>query len=135
MAEQEVQVKSKEVFHKGVNLEELKKLGVREVSKYLPSRSRRYVLRNSSEIEKFIKLCEEKVKRGKKIKTHIRDIVILPRLVGMTISIYNGKMFQDVHVTHEMIGHKLGEFSLTRGRVNHGSAGIGATKSSRSQKK
>ncbi|MBU0467275.1 MAG: ribosomal protein S19 family protein, partial [Nanoarchaeota archaeon] len=48
---------------------------------------------------------------------------------------YNGKNFQEVSIVVEMIGHTLGEFAPTRTRVNHGSAGIGATKSSRAQKK
>ena len=56
-------------------------------------------------------------------------------MVGITIGIHNGKNFQDVTLTHEMIGHRLGEFAITRSKVTHSSAGIGATKSSRAQKK
>ena len=136
MAEQEtVVIRSKEVFYRGVNVEELKKLDVREVAKYLPSRSRRSVLRNFQTIENFVKRCETSALSKKKIRTHLRDIIIVPRLVGLTISIYNGKTFNDLIVTHRMIGHRLGEFSLTRVRVTHGTAGIGATKGTKGVKK
>jgi small subunit ribosomal protein S19 len=131
----EQSVKRKEQIYRGKTVEELKKLDVREVSKYLPSRSRRSILRNFNVIERFIKRCQKRAEKGKKIKTHLRDLVIVPQLTGLTISVHNGKAFQDVQITHEMIGHRLGEFAQTRGRVNHGSAGIGATKSSRAQKK
>lgn len=134
MAE-EVIVKSKELFYRGKSIDFLKSLDVRECAKYLPSRSRRSVLRNFQSIEQFIKRCENKISKNKKIKTHLRDIVVVPKLVGMTISIYNGKTFNDANITHNMIGHRLGEFSLTRQKVSHGSPGIGATKSSAAQKK
>ena len=128
-------LKSKDVFYRGVNVEDLKKLDVREVAKYLPSRSRRSVLRHFDIVEKFTTRCETAVSQKKKIRTHLRDIVIVPKLVGMRIGIYNGKTFNDVEMTAEMIGHRLGEFSQTRGRVQHGAAGIGATKGSKTQKK
>lgn len=135
MAEQNTQVKSKEYNYRGKSLDELKSMDVRESAKYLPSRARRYILRNFNIIEKFLKRAEKKQSKNKRIKTHQRDLVIVPRFVGMTFYVYNGKVFEMVPITVEMIGHKLGEFSLTRTRVKHGSAGIGATKSSKSQKK
>jgi small subunit ribosomal protein S19 len=131
----EIVVKSKELFYRGKPLEELKKLDVREFAKYLPSRSRRTVLRNFNLIENFVKICEEKISRNKKIKTHLRDIVIVPRLVGMVIQVHTGKQFNEVRVSNAMIGHRLGEFALTRQRVQHGNPGIGATKSSSAEAK
>ena len=116
-------------------MEELKTLDVREFAKYLKSTPRRFVLRNFNVIEKFLKVCDKKLARGKKIKTHLRDIVIVPKMVGMLIAVYTGRTFQEITITGEMLGHKLGEFAHTRGRVNHGSAGLGATKSSRAMKK
>ncbi len=134
MAE-EVIVRSKEVFYRGQSLEALKKLDVRETAKYLPSRSRRSVLRHFDVIERFIKRCEASVSTNKKIKTHLRDIVIVPKLVGFNIGVYTGKTFTEVRITGEMIGHRLGEFAYTRQRVSHGTPGIGATKSSSGDKK
>lgn len=134
MAE-EVILKSKEVFYRGVNLEELKKLDVRETAKYLPSRSRRSVLRNFQQLENFIKRCEAAQTAKKKIRTHKRDLVIVPRMVGMTIGVHTGKAFNDIHIVSEMIGCRLGEFAMSRQKVQHGSAGIGATKGSKAAKK
>lgn len=134
MAE-EVVLKSKEILYRGKPLEHLKTLSIRECAQYLPARSRRSVLRNFQMIEKFIQRCEKNAAEKKKIRTHVRDIVIVPRMVGMAISIYNGKSYKDVTITANMIGHRLWEFSLTRGKVVHGAAGIGATKSSKADKK
>lgn len=134
MAE-EVVIRTKERKYRGHNVEELKKLDAREFAKYLPSRSRRTVLRNFDVVEKFTRACEEKISRNKRIKTHLRDMIIMPRMVGMRMAIYNGKAFQEVEITADMIGHRLGEFSQTRARVTHSSAGLGATKGSRAKKK
>jgi len=128
-------VRSKEVFYRGKPLEMLKTLDVRESAKFLPSRARRYVLRNFQELENFISRCERYNLKKKKIRTQKRELVIVPKLVGLTISVYNGKSFNDVHIVGEMIGHRLGEFSPTTGKVAHSEAGIGATKSSRALKK
>ncbi len=129
MAE-DVIIRSKELFYRGKNIEDLKKLDVREVAKFLTSRSRRSILRNFQTVENFVKRCERAIADKKKIRTHLRDIVIVPRMIGMAIGVYNGKEFEDVHVIHKMIGHRLGEFALTRKKVSHGEPGIGSTKSS-----
>jgi len=127
---EEVIVKSRELFYRGKSLDYLKSLDAREVAKYLPSRSRRTVLRNFQAIEKFISRCEKKIARKKKIRTQLRDIVVMPKMVGMQIGIYTGKEFKDVLITNSMMGHRLGEFALTREKVTHGEPGIGSTKSS-----
>ena len=129
------EISRKDLSYRGKSLEELRSLDVRESAKLMKSRPRRAVLRNFHTIEKFLQRCDKKIARNKKIKTHLRDIVIVPKLVGLTIHVYTGMVFQEVPITLEMIGHRLGEFAQTRGRVNHGSAGIGATKSSRAIKK
>jgi small subunit ribosomal protein S19 len=134
MAE-EVIMRSKDVIFRGKKLEDLKALDVRESAKYMKSRSRRTILRNFNVIEKFLKRCEKKIAKGKKIRTQNRDLVIVPKLVGLKIGVYNGKVFEDVTILPEMIGHRLGEFAMTRGRVHHGEAGIGSTKSSKAAKK
>jgi small subunit ribosomal protein S19 len=128
-------VKSKEQIFRGQQLEHLKTLDVRESAKFLPSRARRYVLNNFTAVEKFIKDCEDKMARKKKIRTHLRDLVIVPKMVGLVIGVHNGKAFNDVRLSVDMIGHRLGEFAITTSKVNHSEAGIGATKSSRALKK
>jgi len=127
--------KRKEFTYRGKTIEELKQLDVRGFSKHLRSRERRNVLRNFQEIENFVKDAKEKVRNKKKIKTHKRTIIIVPELVGMTIQVYNGREFFPVEIIGEMLGHKLGEFSLTRSRVAHTKAGVGATKGSKHKSK
>ena len=130
-----VEVRSKEEKFRGKTIEELKQLDVRESAKYVPARSRRTIMRNFDIVEKFVKACDEKDSKKKRIKTHLRDMIIVPKLVGKTIWVYNGREFVSVQITIEMIGHRLGEFALTRKYVKHTSAGVGATKGSRAKKK
>lgn len=129
------EIRKKEFKFKGMNLEELKKFDVREFAKFVPSGNRRTILRNFQKIEDFITLAKTKENKNKRIKTHIRDLVIVPQMVGMKLNIYNGKEFIPVEVTGEMLGHKFGEFAPTRNRVKHSKAGVGATKGTKSKSK
>lgn len=75
----------------------------------------------------------EDLKKGKKdIKTHCRDMIILPEMVGVMIKVHRGNGFDAVMIIEDMIGHCLGEFVLTRRKVSHSAPGIGATRSSSS---
>merc|ERR1712031_137350 len=65
------------------------------------------------------------------VKTHLRDMIIVPEMTGSVVGVYNGKTFNQVEIKPEMIGHYLGEFSITYKPVKHGRPGIGATHSSR----
>lgn len=130
-----IELKKKEFLFRGKTLEELNGLEVREFSKYLKSRQRRAVLRQFHEIEKFIARSNKKISKNKPVKTHSRDLVIVPKMVGMKIHIHTGKNFEPIEITGNMLGHRLGEFALTRQKVKHGAAGIGATKGSKAQAK
>ncbi len=121
---------AKDFTYRGKTLDELKKLDAREFAKLLPSRKRRSVLRQYDKIDQFIGRCNDKIERKKKIRTHLRNMIIVPQIVGMTVQVYNGKEFQPVIVTTDMLGHYLGEFVLTRKKVEHSAPGIGATRSS-----
>ena len=125
--------KAKELAYRGKTLEEVQAMDTREFAKLLKSRARRTVLRQFNVIENFVKESKKKIENGKEIRTHSRDLVIVPQMVGMKIGIYNGKEFLAITIVKEMLGHRLGEFSLTRKKVEHGAAGIGATKSSASR--
>ncbi len=127
--------KKKEFTYRGKTLEELKALDVREFAKYLKARARRTVLRQFHEIEKFITRAREKMSRNKLIKTHQRDLIIVPEMVGMKIQIHTGRGFIPVEIIGNMLGHRLGEFSITRGKIKHGTAGVGATKGTKAQAK
>jgi len=128
---------SKKVFtYRGHTLEELQKMSMDEIIKLLPARQRRSLLRGlpprQKKLLENIRKARRAVKKGKKvlIRTHNRDMIILPELVGFTIGIYNGITFIEVTIRPEMIGKYLGELAPTSKRVNHGNPGVGATKSS-----
>lgn len=123
-----MELRRKEFTYRGKTLNELKKLDVREFAKYLRSRQRRSALRQFQKIEKFISRAKAKENKKGVIRTHQRDLVVVPEMVGMKINVYNGQTFMAVNITEEMLGHKLGEFALTRARIKHGKAGVGATK-------
>lgn len=61
------------------------------------------------------------------VKTHLRDMIIVPEMIGSVIGIYNGKVFNSVEIKPEMTGHYLAEFSISYKPVKHGRPGIGAT--------
>ena len=121
---------AKEFTFRGKTIEELKQLDTREFAKYLKSRQRRAVLRQFDKIENFIARSEKKKAKGKLIRTHARELVIVPKMVDLSINIYDGQNYQRIIIISEMLGHRLGEFAATRMKVKHGAAGIGATRSS-----
>jgi small subunit ribosomal protein S19 len=125
-----MEMKKKEFTYRGKTLEELKQMDIREFAKLLKSNEKRTALRQSDELQRFILKCNKKLKKNKLIRTHSRDLVIVPQMVGLRINVHNGKNFFPVDIIGEMLGHRLGEFSLTRSKVKHGAAGVGATKSS-----
>ncbi len=114
----------KEFMYRGKNLQELQKLSVAEFAELLPSAQRRKIKRGFTEAEQAV---VRKLSKKSAAKTHARDMIILPGMVGKTIKVHNGKEFAETLVTDEMIGHIFGEFSQTRKSVKHGSAGIGST--------
>ena len=112
---------------KGKTLEELKKMSLEEFAKLINSRERRTLLRGLNERQK--KLLEKIRKNPDKFhKTHERDMIILPEMVNAKIGVFNGKEYVMVVISPEMIGHRLGEFSMTRKRVMHSAPGVGATR-------
>ena len=120
----------KEFTFRGKATEELRQLDTREFAKLLKSRQRRAVLRQFQVIENFIIRCNKKQTRVKPIRTHLRNLVVVPGMIGLVIQVYNGKQYVPVRIIPEMLGHRLGEFSVTRTKVQHGAPGIGATRSS-----
>ena len=123
--------------YRGYTLEELKKMNMDQFIKLLPARARRSLKRGlpprQKKLLERLRRAYRAKKRGKDLltRTHVRDMIIFPEMVGLKIGVYNGMKFEIVDVKPEMIGHFLGEFSLTRKRVQHGSPGIGATRSSK----
>ena len=124
-----------EFTYRGHTLDELQEMDLEEVAELLPARVRRSITRGLS-YEKE-QLLEEAREAGEEetannpIRTHLRDMPIVPEMVGLTFAVHNGQSFERVNVEPEMLGHYLGEFQLTRTSVEHGQAGIGATRSSK----
>ena len=114
--------------YRGKSMEELLSLSVDELKNVLNSRQRRSLTRGLND-EKRALLSSIK-SSSSNIRTHLRDMIILPIMIGKTIHVYNGKEFVAVEIKPEMIGHYLGEYAVTNKRVIHGSPGVGASRSS-----
>merc|ERR1711972_58083 len=110
--------------YRGVDLDQLLDMSNEQLMELFPCRMRR----------KFTRGQKRKRPANEKpdvVKTHLRNMVIVPEMTGSIVGVYNGKVFTQVEVKPEMIGHYLGEFSITYKPVKHGRPGIGATHSSR----
>ncbi len=125
----------KDFKFKGHDLEELQDMSIEEFAKLLPSRERRVLERGlpprqQKLLDRVREVSQKENPKEEFIRTHCRDMIILPIMVGLRFGVYNGKEFVSVEVEEEMIGHRLGEFALTRKKVEHSTPGIGATRSS-----
>jgi small subunit ribosomal protein S19 len=126
----------KEFMYRGHSLVSLQGMSMDEFINLLPSRQRRSLQRGLTPEQRILleKLRETQGarKKGKEVtvKTHVRDMIILPEMVGAKIHVHNGKEFVGVEMKAGMIGHYLGEFAITNKPVRHGTPGIGASRSS-----
>jgi small subunit ribosomal protein S19 len=123
----------KEFRYRGHTLEELNSMSTETMLQLLPSRARRTLNRGVSEEKRKLLEDVRNSKEGKpqgQIRTHARDMIVLPSMVGLTISVHNGREFVPLAVKPEMIGRYLGEFVITNKKVVHGTPGIGASRSS-----
>ncbi|MEJ5327951.1 MAG: 30S ribosomal protein S19 [Candidatus Bathyarchaeia archaeon] len=126
----------KEFMYRGHTLSSLQAMSMDEFINLLPSRQRRSLQRGLTPEQRIllgkIREAREAAKKGENItiKTHVRDLVILPEMIGVKILVHNGKEFFPVEIKPEMIGHYLGEFAITNKPVKHGTPGIGASRSS-----
>ena len=124
-----------EFTYRGHTMEELQEMDIDEVAELLPARKRRSIERGLSvEKEKLVakaRTKDEEETANDPIRTHLRDMPVLPEFVGKTFAVHTGQEFERVRIEPEMLGHYLGEFQLTRTSVEHGQAGIGATRSSK----
>lgn len=121
-------VRPKEFRYRGYKLEELQKMNLEQIAELLPARERRKIRRGfTPEEEKLLR----KLRKKGTARTHCRDMIVLPEMVGKVVFVHNGKEFVRVEVKPEMIGHRLGEFALTRRFEKHSGPGVGATRSSK----
>lgn len=123
----------KEFNYRGIPIAELESMSLERVFSLLNSRQRRSLTRGITDSKR--KLIEE-IKAAKAgtltnpIKTHLRDLIILPSMMGVTVNVFSGKEFAPVQMRPEMIGHYLGEYVITNKKVSHGAPGVGASRSS-----
>ncbi len=113
---------------RGYSLDELQRMNMDEFAELLDARKRRSIERGLTDRQKNLL---RKIREKDHVKTHARDMVVVPEMVGKTISVYNGQEFVDVDIEPEMIGHYLGEFTYNREEVEHSAPGLGATRSSK----
>jgi small subunit ribosomal protein S19 len=123
----------KKFEYKGIDLKELEKMSMDQLFKLFPARARRSLTRGIDDGKR--KLIEE-IKLAKSgnlknpIRTHIRDLIVLPYMVGVQVNVFSGKEFVPVNISPEMISHYLGEYVITNKKVSHGAPGVGASRSS-----
>jgi small subunit ribosomal protein S19 len=124
--------------YKGKSLDELKKMSDNEVLKLLPARQRRTLnrgqVKNNPALFKRIDKAIKELESGEQktiIRTHLRSLVITPKMVGLTIHVHKGNDFKKIVITESKIGHFVGEYAMTRKMVAHSSPGVGASRSSK----
>eukprot|EP01005_Ploeotia_sp_CARIB1_P001841 NODE_746_length_631_cov_292.960317_g737_i0.p1 GENE.NODE_746_length_631_cov_292.960317_g737_i0~~NODE_746_length_631_cov_292.960317_g737_i0.p1 ORF type:complete len:180 (-),score=39.69 NODE_746_length_631_cov_292.960317_g737_i0:90-560(-) len=128
----------KKFHYRGIELEALLDLSNEELARLVPARARRRfqrgLKRKPMALIKKLRKAKKGLEVGEKpacVKTHLRNMIIVPEMIGSIVGVHNGKQFNSVEIKGEMVGYYLGEFSMTYKPVRHGKAGIGATKSSR----
>lgn len=122
---------------KGYSGEQIQKLSIETLMPLLNSRQRQSLDKRLStymndEKRKFredLKLARDGKLKGQ-LKTHLRDMIILPDMIGLTVLVHNGKEFVSYVIKPEMVGHYLGEYAITNKRVQHGAPGVGSSRSS-----
>ena len=127
----------REFKFKGYSPEQLQSLSVESLLPLLNSRQSRsldkrvgmYMNDQKRKLREEIKLLREGKLKGQ-LKTHVRDMIILPDMIGLSMRVHNGKEFSPIHIRAEMVGHYVGEYAITNKRVQHGSPGVGSSRSS-----
>jgi len=123
----------REFTYRGLSQKELEELPLDKLLKLFPARIRRSLTRGINDNKRKLIGEIKATKEGKlktPINTHLRDLIILPYMIGTTVNVYSGKEFVPVTITSEMVSHYLGEYVITNKRVSHGAPGVGASRSS-----
>ncbi len=127
-----IETRQKKAFsYRGKSIEELQALSMDELLPLLPSKVRRSYSRGVTAAEKKFLTRVEEAEEGASVRTHYRHLAVLPRFVGKTVDVYDGKEFVPVTIQPEMIGHRLGEFAPSTKYCQHSGVGVGATRGSK----
>ena len=123
----------KQFTYRGLSQKELESLSLDKLLELFPARARRSLTRGINDNKRKLIGEIKAAKEGKlktPINTHLRDLIILPYMIGTTVNVFSGKEFVPVTITSEMVSHYLGEYVITNKRVSHGAPGVGASRSS-----
>jgi small subunit ribosomal protein S19 len=106
-----------------------------EFIKLLPSRQRRSLVKGLTNEQRILMEHIRQVRKengGKPVpvKSHVRDMIVIPEMLGLQLQLHSGKEYVAIDIKPEMIGHFVGEFAITNQKVVHGTPGIGASRSS-----
>merc|ERR1711964_965455 len=129
----------KKFYYRGIDLDSLMEISTEDFGNLVTARARRRLIkrgltRKYYALNKKLRKAKKEAVQGEKpavVRTHLRDAIVVPEMVGSQVGVYNVVTFNAVEIKPEMIGHYLGEFSITYKPVRHGRPGIGATNSSR----
>eukprot|EP00349_Pseudokeronopsis_sp_Brazil_P001490 CAMPEP_0202960746 /NCGR_PEP_ID=MMETSP1396-20130829/4893_1 /ASSEMBLY_ACC=CAM_ASM_000872 /TAXON_ID= /ORGANISM="Pseudokeronopsis sp., Strain Brazil" /LENGTH=155 /DNA_ID=CAMNT_0049680161 /DNA_START=29 /DNA_END=496 /DNA_ORIENTATION=- len=128
----------KKSLYRGIELKNLLEYNMPQLVKLFRSRQQRRFSRGVHQrydrLLKKLRKAKKECPYGEKpkgVKTHLRNCIILPEMVGAVVEVYSGRYWNAVEIKADMIGHYLGEFSLTYKPVRHGKVGVGATRSSK----
>ena len=139
MSDQRRERTAKKYTFRGLSLEDLTALKNEQLIELLGSRQRRRFNRGlKHKYQRFVqklRKAKKNLQPGEKpaaIKTHLRNAIVLPEMVGSVVGVHTGKEFANVEIKFDMIGKYLGEFGLTYKPTTHGKPGVGATKGSSS---
>merc|ERR1712224_782693 len=138
MGEQKKKRTFRKYSYRGVDLDKLLDLSNNDLMELFRARCRRKFSRGIKRapiaLLKKLRKAKRETPYGEKpeaVKTHIRNMIIVPEMIGSVVGVYNGKQYINVEIKPDMIGHYLAEFSITHKPIAHGRPGIGSTNSSR----
>merc|ERR1712014_398523 len=124
--------RAKKFQYRGVELERLLDMSNAELMELMCARQRRKFSRGISRapttLLKKLRAKKQGVPYGEKpepVKTHLRNMVIVPEMIGSIVAIYNGKQFISAEMKPEMVGTYLAEYSITYKPIRHGRPGLG----------
>lgn len=119
----------KEFTYRGLTFDQISGMSIKEFAGLIPSRERRSLLRGMTEEEKSLL---RKLSKRASAKTHCREMVIVPQMVGKTVMLHTGKEYVAIEILDEMLGHRLGQFAMTRKIAKHAAPGVGAKAATKS---
>jgi small subunit ribosomal protein S15e len=128
----------KKQIYRGIELDKLLELDQEAMVNLLDAKARRRYRRGiHPKYTRLVKKLKQSVKdapygeKPKGVKTHLRNCIITPEMVGSVAEVYGGKYWTPVEIKADMCGKYLGEFSLTYKPIRHGKVGHGATRGSK----